>query len=114
MTLKFIHPTLAQTLRVLSYVIALADTLLAYSATIEAQTWISASVAMYYPVIFGVALVVHQTASTFGFSPDTSVINEIRAVALEAAQIAGTIAEAGKTSVSESAEAPSPIVVPKA
>ena len=112
MTLKFIHPTFAQSLRVLSYVIALADTLLAYSATIQSQTWIPASVAMYYPVIFGVALVIHQTASTFGLSPDAAVISEIKAVALEAAQIAGTLVDANKVS-SASTDALAPTTAPK-
>lgn len=113
MTFKFIHPTLAQTLRVLSYVIALANILLAYSATIRAQTWVPASLAMYYPVIFGLALVIHQTASTFGLSPDASAISEIRAVALEAAQIAGTVANAKETSEPVPVEVPASMVTPK-
>lgn len=83
MTFKFIHPTAAQLMRFLSILLTLANFFLAYAATIQALPFIPAALAMYWPVIFGVALGIHQTASTFGVSPDANLAAKLDAAALQ-------------------------------
>ena len=72
MKLTFIHPTIAQLLKLASFVLVIVNTLLAFGATIHTIPGIPASLAVYWPVIYGVAFGLHQLASNFGIAPDAA------------------------------------------
>ena len=66
MRLKFIHPTIALAMRVGSIGLALANTVLAAGATLTHGPAHWAWASAYWPTLYGVSLVIHQAASTFG------------------------------------------------
>ena len=94
MKLKFIHPTTAQVMRFLSIALTFVNFFLTYAATIQAQAWIPASLAMCWPEIFLVAGFIHQAASTFGIAPDAALATQLNNDALIAAHVAGAVAGA--------------------
>lgn len=72
MKLSFIHPNTAQLLKYASFVLVLINTVLAFGATIHTVPGIPANLAVYWPVVYGVAFGLHQLASNFGIVPNAA------------------------------------------
>lgn len=81
MSLKFIHPTLAQVLRLTSILLAVADFVLLYASHTASLPFVPGWLAYLWPYVFGAAFVLHQAASTFGLAPDPATEADLTRIA---------------------------------
>ena len=90
---RFIHPTTAQKLKVLAWVVACANVPLTIGATITGvPDWLK-WLTPYWPGIFAVAGIIHQTASTFGISVDATLSALITHGFVTVEQVAAALAK---------------------
>ena len=91
MKLSFIHPTVAQLLKLASFVLVIVNTILAFGATIHTIPGVSPTLAACWPVIYGVAFGLHQLASNFGIVPDATFQAQVSGAVQSAEQAVATV-----------------------
>lgn len=109
--MKFIHPTTAQLLKFASFFLVIVNTVLAFGATIHTVPGISPALAVYWPVIYGVAFSLHQLASNFGITPDATFAAQVGNV-VQGAQWAYGSVKAAQTAIDQAKLASGTGVVP--
>ena len=79
----------AQKIKLFALLLAIANSVLVYGATVSAVPGIPGWVAYCWPFVYGLAVVIHGLASVFGVQPNAQI-----AAALDRAHMAGVVAGA--------------------